>query len=60
MFPGLKVQVFKKQQIHDFIFFQKYQYSNIIYLFLKKAVCIRSFNVNYSNTTQSCLSHCST
>ena len=31
-----------------------------IHRFLKNAVCIRPFNVNYTNTTQSCLTHCGT
>ena len=45
----------KRKNSQYFSFSKKINYS--IHRFLKNVVCMRSFNVNYSNT-QSCLSHC--
>ena len=45
-------------KIHGFFFLENI--SNSIHRYLLNAVCIRLFNVNYSDTTQSCLSHCAT
>ena len=50
---GSKIQVFKKEKVHYFFFFKNINDS--IHRFLKNAVCIRSFNVNYSNINHSCL-----
>ena len=50
---GSKVQVFKKEKIHDFSFSKNINDS--VHQFLKNAVCIKPWNINYSDTIQSYL-----
>ena len=42
--------MFQKEKIRDF-FLSSENINDSIYRFLKNAVCVRSFNVNYSDTT---------